>query len=417
MNRLLTAAAMLSMSAGLAAAQCCEKSGGCTQDNGGSRTSELSVTTPATGAQRATGVLSLAGAQPEAKVQSHTVMIQKDGDHECKVDITNGEVKAWVDGERVPTSRVKVGDNSITVVDEGGKTIAEFQYQKGGVPGHPSARAGDKDDGPIVWESEEARGDGGRAPMMFFQSQGEHPPVMIGINMNPLNPDEAGDGVIDYLDEKGIDPDNVIVVLSVIDGLPADEAGVRDGDVVVRVDGNWGVNADKLREVLKDKGPGDTIELGVLRKGKFREIDVKLAPWDASKLGAAYPGLQLEEQSGTPFQWQSQNGDKLRELLRQFGDENKDLKVDGGELEKQIRALVEGMKKDGTLKNFQFDVMPRIQRFHSDDENGEHLLIQPAPRDQAIGDLRDRMDRMEERLDRIEGRLDRILKALEHDSE
>ncbi|MCC7387913.1 MAG: PDZ domain-containing protein [Phycisphaerales bacterium] len=363
--------------------------------------------------------ITTAGVQPEVK--SRMVMIENDNDHEYKVEVADGEVKAWVDGERVPEKRVKVGDGQITIVDEDGKTIAEFQHGTANAFGGAERRiiTRGSGDGPIVWESD----DGGvwAAPeagqgMMFLQPDTEHPPVMIGINMSELNPDEADARVLEYLEEKEIDPADTIVVLSVIDDLPADEAGLRDNDVIVRVGGEWGVNAEKLREILGDKEPGDSLELGVLRKGKFRELEVELAEWDAEKLGAvAGLNLQLDPSASNPmvFQWRGENDEDVSKMLQERLSE---LGAESPELETHLRALVEGMRKDGLDKQLRLDVMPRIQRLNNRGVEGmERFLVQPAPQAESMGGFEERLSRIEERLEGLESRLDRILEALERD--
>ena len=413
MSKVLTAAAMLTMTAGTAGLALAQ--GECRESCPAAGECEIVIESalPAGVFQLSDQPITITtvGAQPEVK--SHMVMIQKENDHEYKVEVADGEVKAWVDGERVPEKRVKVGDGRITIVGEDGETIAEFQHGKadafGGAERHMITRK--SGDGPIVWESGEdgvwAAPEAGQG-MMFLQPDSEHPPVMIGINMSTLNPDEADARVLEYLEEKDIDPANTIFVLSVIDDLPADEAGLRDEDVIVRVGGEWGVNAEKLREILGEKEPGDSLELGVLRKGKFREIEVELAEWDLSKLGGAI----TYQDSPMTFQWQGENGEDmskmLQERLGELGAENK-------ELELHLRALVEGMKKEGLDKQLRFDVMPRIQRFGPGGEGTERFLVQPAPRAEATGGLEERLSRIEERLEGLESRLDRILEALERD--
>lgn len=413
MNKLVTAS-LLSMASGLAMAQgtCCDdaqKGADCKQEE--RVVSDATAHLPAL----VRHVVNLTG-QPEVK--THMVMIQQDGDHEYKVEVTDGEIKAWADGKAVPKKRLKVGDDKIRILGDDGETVAEFHYQKAGPEDGRSGEVfkfkGDSD-GPIIWESEdgeirEAPGAEQHKMMLFGQPEGDHPPVMIGINMNPLNTDEADDRVLEYLDDKGIDPENVIVVLSVVDDLPGDQAGLRDGDVIVRVDGEWGVNADRLREILGEKEPGDTVEIGALRKGKFREFEIELAEWDAQKLGApagALPGIE----SPMVFQWRGEDGEdlakQLKERLGDLGENNK-------ELELQLKALVEGLKQDGATKQWQFDVMPRIQRFGPGGEGAERFLVQPAPRAEAMSGFEERLSRIEDRLKSLESRLDRILEALEH---
>lgn len=415
MNKVLTTAMMLTMTAGMVLAQgeCCEsvqKQAACDE----------SVASAAPIAPLA--LLASLDGQPEVK--SHMVMIQQDGEHEYKVEIADGQTKAWVDGERVPKKQLKITEGEIVILDSDGDVLAEFQHQPHGMMGfgdHGQQRIitrmhGD-DDGPIVWESDDARVrvlPGDDENMMFFgQPQGDNPPVMIGINMSELNPDETDERTMEFLSREEIDPGKTIVVLSVIDDLPADEAGVRDGDVIVRVDGKWGVDADKLRDILSDKEPGDELELAVVRKGKLREIEVELASWDAEKLGSTII-YDMDLEGGVPkmFQWRGQGDeDTMQELRQRLGE----LGGDNKELESQLKVLIDSLKMEGADGEFRFDVMPRIQRFGAEGEGGERYLLQPAPRAQAMDQFEERLDRIEDRLERLERRLDRILTALERD--
>lgn len=56
---------------------------------------------------------------------------------------------------------------------------------------------------------------------------------------------------------------------------PADQAGIRAGDVIVGVNGNPVTDNSRLPEALTQIGTGSTVRLGVLRNGKRRVVTVK----------------------------------------------------------------------------------------------------------------------------------------------
>jgi putative serine protease PepD len=65
-------------------------------------------------------------------------------------------------------------------------------------------------------------------------------------------------------------------IVEVVQGGPAADAGVQQGDVVVGVDGQDVQNGDDLRSAVNAKKPGDKLELEVRRDGNTRTITVEL---------------------------------------------------------------------------------------------------------------------------------------------
>lgn len=66
------------------------------------------------------------------------------------------------------------------------------------------------------------------------------------------------------------------LLASVEQGGPADQAGVREGDVVVAADGKQITSFDALLAYISYKQPGDQIQLTVLRNGKQQNFTVTL---------------------------------------------------------------------------------------------------------------------------------------------
>ena len=77
-----------------------------------------------------------------------------------------------------------------------------------------------------------------------------------------------------YFGDSGIS--DGAYVAEVIDGLPAAEAGIQTGDVIVAVDGLTATSEIDLRNRIYAHRPGDEVTLDVLRNGELIQIDVVL---------------------------------------------------------------------------------------------------------------------------------------------
>jgi S1-C subfamily serine protease len=68
------------------------------------------------------------------------------------------------------------------------------------------------------------------------------------------------------------------VIKKVIDGSPAEAAGLQKGDVLVAMNGVKFAdeNKDKLKKIKHDLAPGKTLEYTVKRNGKAKVVAVKL---------------------------------------------------------------------------------------------------------------------------------------------
>jgi putative serine protease PepD len=68
-----------------------------------------------------------------------------------------------------------------------------------------------------------------------------------------------------------------VEVTQVRPGTPASSAGLRTGDVIVRIDGRKVTNAGELGQAVDAKRPGDTVKLTYTRNGSTHTVSVKLA--------------------------------------------------------------------------------------------------------------------------------------------
>jgi putative serine protease PepD len=74
----------------------------------------------------------------------------------------------------------------------------------------------------------------------------------------------------------GLEDDGAARLVNVVAGSPAARAGLRNGDVVIEVDGTSIETGDELRQAIDAKKPGDALELKVRRGQNERDVTVKL---------------------------------------------------------------------------------------------------------------------------------------------
>ena len=67
-----------------------------------------------------------------------------------------------------------------------------------------------------------------------------------------------------------------VVIASVSKGSAADKAGLEQGDVIIKIDGNKVTDSAYLRYMLYQHSAGDTMKATIIRKGHEKEISIKL---------------------------------------------------------------------------------------------------------------------------------------------
>lgn len=87
--------------------------------------------------------------------------------------------------------------------------------------------------------------------------------------------------------QLGIDPTKVTEVGAVLVGGPAAAAGVREHDLIVKVDGSDDASPATIRARLAKDSPGATIALTVEHAGQRREVLVTLGAWRHQPLPSA----------------------------------------------------------------------------------------------------------------------------------
>lgn len=181
--------------------------------------------------------------------------------------------------------------------------------------------------------------------------------------------------------------DGVLRVIAPFDGTPAQRAGVRAGDVILRIDGKPVVAADVNGAIDQLRGkPGSEIMLSIIREGLTKPLDVRLQR-EIIRI-ASVSGRLIEPGYGylRIAQFQAETGSDLRKRVAQLLKENGgplngailDLRSNPGGLVSAAVDVSDQFLSEGTIvstrgrvdeADFSFDATP------GDELNGTNLVV------------------------------------------
>jgi serine protease Do len=99
----------------------------------------------------------------------------------------------------------------------------------------------------------------------------------------------------------GVDARKGVVVGEVQPGTAAEKAGIKNGDVIIKLDGEAVEDVAGLRNRISQTPPGTTVSLIVVRQGREKTYKIKLGELD-SEATAAAPAAQIKEKLGWEVQ-------------------------------------------------------------------------------------------------------------------
>ena len=108
-----------------------------------------------------------------------------------------------------------------------------------------------------------------RTVMDQLMKKGKVQRGMLGVTIQQLTPDLASG--------LGLKENKGILISGVTPGGPADKAGLKSGDVILKLNGNDETDSNTLRNEIAAMGPGTDVTLTILRNGNQQEFHVKLA--------------------------------------------------------------------------------------------------------------------------------------------
>jgi S1-C subfamily serine protease len=100
-----------------------------------------------------------------------------------------------------------------------------------------------------------------------------HP--FVGIEMRTLTPEFAAQVNNDPNALFKVPEVNGVLVVRVLTNSPAAEAGLRRGDVVVKIDGQAVTNAEQLQRIVENSGVGHSLQFDIQRGDRVQQIRVR----------------------------------------------------------------------------------------------------------------------------------------------
>ena len=105
------------------------------------------------------------------------------------------------------------------------------------------------------------------------------------------------------------------IIGDVEQGGPADEAGLKSGDVVVELNGEPVRNFFDFRVAIANTSPGTEVELGIYREGEEMSYTVELGELDAEEVAGVDPQMEEEMKENLGFDVTNLT-DNIRQQLR-----------------------------------------------------------------------------------------------------
>ena len=112
--------------------------------------------------------------------------------------------------------------------------------------------------------------------------------AQLGVSLSTVNSQNAK--------RYGLKVDSGAYIAAVSAGSGAADAGLEEGDIVTKFDGNAVDSASDLMLDVRSKNPGDTVTLEVNRNGETKQLQVTLGSDESSQ---AAPTTQNSSKNGS----------------------------------------------------------------------------------------------------------------------
>jgi serine protease Do len=173
----------------------------------------------------------------------------------------------------------------------------------------------------------------------------------------------------DLADSFGLKKAQGALVSAVEAGSPADKAGIKEGDIILGVDGHAIDQSADLPRVIGETRPGTTVALQIWRQGETREVKAALGEFPSDEIAKAD-----SDSGGKP----SKLGVSVRPLT---ADERKQIDTEGGLLVENVegpaaRAGVQAGDVILAVNNQPVKEIAQLRRLVDKSKGSVALLIQ-----------------------------------------
>jgi len=174
---------------------------------------------------------------------------------------------------------------------------------------------------------------------------------------NDFDENRAMLGVVTEETEGGVK------VTEITDESAAKKAGIKEGDVITKIDDAKIDDPDRLSEVVRKHKPGEKVTVTLLRDKKEQKVTVELGKWKGMGAYSFTPGQNFKMEmpdykellapkiQGIPRQgWSYSGGQPKLGLSVQDTDDGKGVKV--LEVDEESNAAKAGLKENDIITNF-----------------------------------------------------------------
>ncbi len=149
----------------------------------------------------------------------------------------------------------------------------------------------------------------------------------IGVYLQELNKE-----LLDYF---GVKEEKGLLVNRITKDGPAEKAGLKIGDVIIRVDGKEVATVSGLSKLIQDKKKGDTVKIELIRDKKSMSFEVAVAEEEGPSISRYF----------SPETYSEAYGDVAKELLRQYEKSRDVYEKENVESRERLKKLTEEMSK------------------------------------------------------------------------
>lgn len=272
-----------------------------------------------------------------AGLEAGDVILEFDGKEISGSKSLTKAVRATSPGDEVALTILHNGTRQATHVELGKAKARRFTYSFDTDSDAPDVEFfghGDHAGHGNVWVDD----DGGERKVIVITDKDDSDRGFMGVELDNLN-DQLGE-YFGAKDGKGA------LISKVSDDSPAAAAGLRAGDVILKVDGEEIDDAGDVHEAMADTEPEQEIEVAILRKGKKKTVKVTLG--EAPERSISVHTAPFDEDFDFDFPAGMPHGMSGRHDLHKMlmiNDDEEDLAEVRAELE-QLRAELQELKSE-----------------------------------------------------------------------
>jgi serine protease Do len=251
-----------------------------------------------------------------AKIQEGDILISIDGRKVARASAVVSEIRNRKPGQDVTfgilrngkalDSKVKLGEYTESAVKKELETSFPRLFPAPAAPAVPEATP----------RPEKAP----RAPRSLLEKYAPWPGwenrKYIGVYMEPLNKE-----LLDYF---GVKEESGLLVNRLTKDGPAEKAGVKVGDVVIRVDGKKVTSVGDLSEFIQDKKKGDKVKLDIIRDKKPLTMEVEVSEEESPSISDLYLTRPYEEAWDEAAKGLQKQYEQSRKAYEQYSETYRD---------------------------------------------------------------------------------------------